>query len=82
MMRGAHVDDTAELKLLRVEMILRDLDSRALAATAKVHVRTLQNLLSGQYHNWPIKAAVNRALHKRIFQKPARVYRPRKPRSD
>ena len=73
MMRGAHVDDTAELKLLRVEMILRDLDSRTLAAIAKVHVRTLQNLLSGQYHSWPVKAAVNRALQRRIFQQPAQV---------
>ena len=78
MMRSAPTFDAAEVKLLRVEMIVRDLDAWALAARAKVHIRTLQNLLSGRYHSWPVKAAVNRALHRRIFQKPARVYRPRK----
>jgi hypothetical protein len=80
MMRGAHKFDAAEVKLLRVEMIVRDLDSLALAIKAKVNLRTLQNLLSGRYHSWPVKAAVNRALRRRIFQKPARVYRPRKPK--
>ena len=78
MKRGAQLFDAAEVKLLRVEMIVRELDARTLATTAKVHVRTLQQLLSGCYHSWPVKAAVNRALHRRIFQKPAKVYRPRK----
>jgi hypothetical protein len=78
MMRGAPNCDAAEVKLLRVAMIVRDLDAHALAAKAKVNVRTLQNLLSGRYHSWPVKAAVNRALHQRIFQKPARTYRPRR----
>jgi hypothetical protein len=74
--------DAAEVKLLRVEMILRDLDARALAALAKVHVRTLQDLLSGKYHSWLVKRAINEALRRRIFQKPARVYRPRKPKAN
>ena len=78
MKRGAQLFDAAEVKLLRVEMIVRDLDARALAARAKVNVRTLQNLLSARYHSWPVKRAVNEALRKRIFQKPAKVYRPRK----
>jgi hypothetical protein len=82
MMHGAHDVYDAEVKLLRVEMIVRDLDARALAAMAKVHVRTLQNLLSGRYHSWPVKRAVNQALRRRIFQRPARVHRPRKPKSD
>ena len=77
-MRSARKIDVAEVKLLRVEMIVRDLDSRALAAKAHVNVRTLQNLLSGRYHSWPVKAAVNRAFRRRIFQKPLRVYRPRR----
>ena len=76
-MRDAQKFDAAEVKLLRVEMIVRDLDAKALAAMAKVHIRTLQNLLSGRYHSWPVKRAVNQALRRRIFQKPARVYRPR-----
>ena len=82
MMRAAPTFDVAEVKLLRVEMIVRDLDAWALATMAKVHVRTLQNLLSGRYHSWPVKAAVNRALQRRIFQKPARVCRPRKPKQE
>ena len=82
MMRNETNHDVAEVKLLRVEMIVRDLDARALAAMAKVHVRTLQNLLSGRYHSWPVKAVVNRALRQRIFQKPARVYRSRKPKQE
>jgi hypothetical protein len=81
MMRNETNHDVAEVKLLRVEMIVRDLDARALAAMAKVHVRTLQNLLSGRYHSWPVKRAVNQALQRRIFQKTRRIYRPRKPRS-
>ena len=82
MMRSEPKFDAAEVKLLRVEMIVRDLDAQALATKSRVHVRTLQNLLSGRYHSWPVKAAVNRALHRRIFQKPARVYRARKPKQE
>jgi hypothetical protein len=82
MVRRERKFDVAEVKLLRVEMIVRDLDAHSLAAKAKVHVRTLQNLLSGRYHSWPVKAAINRALHRRIFQKPAKVYRPRKPKQE
>jgi hypothetical protein len=70
-------NETPEMRMLRVQMVVGGLDARTLAARAGVHVRTLQNLLCGAYRSWPLKARINVALGRRIFQKPSRTYRPR-----
>lgn len=67
-----------ELKLCRCEMALRGLNTRGLAQRAGVNMGLVQDLLCGHYSSWPVRAAINRALRRRIFKKPARVYRPRR----
>lgn len=80
-MRSARIEVSSEIDLLKIEMILKRLNSRQLAGRSGVHLRVVQNILSGQNRDWPPRAAINQALGKRIFtkQSPARPKPPEIP---
>jgi hypothetical protein len=51
-------------------MIRRGLNSRGLALRAGTSHRRIENVLALNDKSWPIRASINRALQKRIFQGP------------
>jgi hypothetical protein len=57
---------------LRIEMIRRGLTYRDLAKIVGTVPQRIANVLSYSDRTWPIRAAINRALRKRIFRKPLR----------
>jgi hypothetical protein len=61
-----------ELDELRIEMIRRGLTYRQLAEIIGRDKQQVANVLTGNNPSWPIRAAINRALRKRIFCKSAR----------
>lgn len=65
----------------RIEMARQGLSVGALAQRAKLNPRILTNVLCGSNRVWPPRRAINIALKKKIFSKPARVRRSRKPQS-
>jgi len=62
----------SEATALRIVMLQRGLDYRALAKLAKLDRRVVANVLSGNNHCWPPRAALNRALQEKIFVKPSK----------
>lgn len=63
------LNQSAELARLRMAMLNRGWDSHRLAQKARIHLRVAQNVLCGNDKSWPPRAAFNRVLAERIFQK-------------
>jgi antitoxin component HigA of HigAB toxin-antitoxin module len=55
--------------LLQVEMILQGLKRKDLARLIGQNPRRITNVLCRNDKSWPVRLAINRALHKRIFMK-------------
>ena len=69
----------AELDLFRIELILRGLTYRDVAAMVGKKPQRIANVQSGSDRSWPIRAAINRALKQKLFVKPRNARRLQKP---
>ena len=71
-----------ELTALRIAMDRAGLNKSELAALPAMNgfnAHRIKNVLCGQDTTWPIRAAINRALRVRIFEKPPTKHRKPKP---
>lgn len=58
-----------EVVALKIELVRRGWRGRDLAEKAQVHHRVIRNLMAGNNHCWPPRAAINQALGQAIFKK-------------
>jgi hypothetical protein len=70
--RYQRVGKNQESDDLRIEMIRRGITYRELAEMVGKGPQRVANVLAYSDRTWPIRAAINRALHKKIFRKPLR----------
>lgn len=59
-----------ESQSLRIEMAARGFKVGGLAKLAGLKRRIVSNVLTGNNAAWPPRAAINRALRKKIFHRP------------
>lgn len=60
----------AESRALKVLLIQRGMKHTALAEMVEYPPGQVANLLCGNSYSWPLRAAINKALQKKIFSKP------------
>ncbi len=67
------------MRKLRVLMALKGLTTAALATLVGYRASELSNVFRGHRKSWPVMRRVNKVFGQKIFSRPRRIRRPRKP---